>query len=173
MLGPSERRMPADPDGRPRPRARQAQAPSSEQHPEAGRTQAYHWSYPPTTASVSVARNDAAAVVADQYPELTDDVRLVVSELATNAVLHAGTAFRLHVGVGDEVVRLEVIDDEPAPPAVRMPALEAASGRGLHLIDALCSGWGVVPTGQGKVVWAELRGGAHHRDRLRGGGPER
>lgn len=114
------------------------------------------WRFPPTTASVAAARNAVAELVAQHHPALGDDVRIVVSELASNAVLHAGTPYDLLVQVSDDRVRIEVSDTAPALPAVRYPALEATSGRGLHLITALCGDWGVEQRGAGKVVWVEF-----------------
>ncbi|MGD9754787.1 MAG: ATP-binding protein [Acidimicrobiia bacterium] len=114
------------------------------------------WRFPATTASVASARNAVAGLVAEHHPTLADDVRIVVSELASNAVLHAGTPYDVLAQVAGDRVRVEVADAAPALPAVRYPALEATSGRGLHLITALCERWGVEQRGGGKVVWVEL-----------------
>lgn len=85
---------------------------------------------------------------------------LVVSELSTNAVLHARTDFevRLVVDLDRSIVRVEVADASPVAPMVRRFSAEATSGRGLALVESLASSWGVdlVPGGRGKTVWAEL-----------------
>ena len=117
---------------------------------------AYHWSFPASAAAIAVARNEAADAVGARYPELSEDVRLVISELATNAVRHAGTPFRVHAVLGPLGVRVEVQDLSPALPVLRRPALGAPSGRGFHLIAALCRRWGVRVDEHGKAVWVEL-----------------
>jgi MEDS: MEthanogen/methylotroph, DcmR Sensory domain len=90
--------------------------------------------------------------------ELADDVALVVTELAANAVVHAHSAFTVDLAVRPDVLRISVRDDSPLPPAVAGPALPAAPLHGLGAVAALASRWGVEPLGpDGKAVWAELR----------------
>jgi anti-sigma regulatory factor (Ser/Thr protein kinase) len=95
--------------------------------------------------------------------EAHDTVVLVVAELAANAVLHGrvpGRDFALSL-VHDEsrgVVRVEVADTHPALPTVSRAgaAPDAEGGRGLLLVDALATDWGVRDRpGPGKTVWAE------------------
>ena len=64
----------------------------------------------------------------------------------------------LEVWVAGDRVVLRVTDADPAPP-VRRRALPGATstGRGLHLLDALCARWGAEPAAVGKTVWGELR----------------
>jgi anti-sigma regulatory factor (Ser/Thr protein kinase) len=86
-----------------------------------------------------------------------DDVeaRIVVSELATNAVRHAQTPFTVAVDVGPSTIRIEV---EDGAGAVRI-ATEMASertGRGLRIVEAAASSWGVDLRGEKKAVWIEL-----------------
>ena len=86
------------------------------------------------------------------------DAPLLVSELATNAVVHAGSPFTVKVAcTGEEVVRLEVSDTDPTPPVPR-PAVttEAVGGRGLLLVTALARQWGYRLTATGKTVWFEV-----------------
>jgi hypothetical protein len=85
-----------------------------------------------------------------------DDVQLVVSELATNAVVHAGTPFSISVSSDGAVMRIEVSDWSAAPPVMRDGAVGALSGRGLRLVAAVSGNWGVEPGPDGKTVWAEL-----------------
>ena len=82
----------------------------------------------------------------------TDDVVLVASELVTNVVLHTEHGGRVRAWNADPV-RLEVHDTSPRPPLFTDAH---TGGRGLRIIDAICSSWGttIVPTG--KVVWAEF-----------------
>ncbi|WP_438293146.1 ATP-binding protein [Streptomyces sp. HUAS TT7] len=93
-----------------------------------------------------------------------EDVRLCVSELATNAVVHGtapGHGFLLRIDADDEVVRVEVHDTRRGQPQAREPAATDLSGRGLMLVAALADGWGVEdrhPTG--KIVWSCFKAGA-------------
>lgn len=84
-----------------------------------------------------------------------DAVGLVISEMATNAVTHAGTPFTVTLGRSDETLNLSVRDlsfERPAcPPAGRV--LDER-GRGLAMIAALSSTWGSTPLNDGKLVWA-------------------
>lgn len=84
------------------------------------------------------------------------DAQLVVSELASNAVLHAGSPFSVSVRFEPGCVRIEVQDWNPRLPVMREPGTAARSGRGLRLVDAVASDWGVEPGPDGKTVWAEL-----------------
>jgi anti-sigma regulatory factor (Ser/Thr protein kinase) len=87
---------------------------------------------------------------------LLEDATLVVTELATNAVLHARSAFGVEIGPHGAGVRISVRDASHARPRLRDNGM-AASGRGLRLIDAIATRWGVDMTGDGKIVWAELQ----------------
>jgi anti-sigma regulatory factor (Ser/Thr protein kinase) len=88
--------------------------------------------------------------------ELVADAQLVVTELATNAVVHARTAFSVHVRHDASAVRISVTDSSCAEPSLGNPAQHDLSGRGLWLVSRLASRWGVEPTHAGKTVWAEL-----------------
>lgn len=82
-----------------------------------------------------------------------DAAVLVVSEFATNAVRHAGSAFEVVVQVGSHV-RIEVADTSADLPLPRIGA--DRGGRGLHIVGALARRWGATPEPTGKRVWAEL-----------------
>ena len=84
------------------------------------------------------------------------DVELLTTEVATNAVRHAGTEATVVVRYLGDRVRVEVGDGSPILPRVRSPRLEDTSGRGMALVDTLSSGWGVTETGGGKRVWFEI-----------------
>lgn len=84
------------------------------------------------------------------------DAKLVVSELATNAVVHAGTPFTVSVRCNGPTARISIRDWSTAQPVVRNGALHALSGRGLHLVAALAVDWGIDADPDGKTVWAEL-----------------
>jgi hypothetical protein len=83
-----------------------------------------------------------------------DDALLIVTELATNALLHAGGHPVLRLCVTGAEVRIEVFDDSPEPP-VRRPA-GADGGWGLALVERLSSAWGTTRHGRGKLVWCAL-----------------
>ncbi|MEU8677167.1 ATP-binding protein [Streptomyces sp. NPDC048560] len=90
----------------------------------------------------------------------------IVAELATNATVHGrvpGRDFRLELTVrNDSLLRIEVSDTRgecvpPGPGAVKPPADDAETGRGLLIVDALADHWGVTPGPvPRKTVWAEI-----------------
>lgn len=85
-----------------------------------------------------------------------DDLLLCVSEVVTNAVLHAGTPKHLSVRPVGDVLLVEVADGDPRLPTRRPHDLTSATGRGLHFLDDLAVRWGARPTSDGKVVWFEF-----------------
>ena len=91
-----------------------------------------------------------------QDAELIDDTALVVSELATNAIVHARSSFTVTIGSSGGAIRIEVGDACMTPPSVRPHSPDSLGGRGLPLIDAVASTWGVLRTKNGKIVWAQL-----------------
>ncbi|MFE2146318.1 ATP-binding protein [Streptomyces sp. NPDC059456] len=96
--------------------------------------------------------------------ESAEDALLVVSELVTNAALHAGGCHELVLTAG-EALRIDVLDGAPAPPrprAGRRPGVPG--GHGLHIVQRLSDRWGSYTHGAGKGVWAEIEG-----SRLSGG----
>lgn len=89
--------------------------------------------------------------------ECTDAAVLLTSEVVTNAVLHGGGEVQLAVDAGEMRVRVEVSDDEQRRPAVPHVDDEAEGGRGLMIVDALASAWGVTDSPRGgKIVWFEV-----------------
>jgi anti-sigma regulatory factor (Ser/Thr protein kinase) len=90
--------------------------------------------------------------------ELAPDAVLVVSELVTNAVLHGEGAITIAVELRDDDVRVEVSDVGVGQPRVRPPADdEGNGGRGLRIVEAVASDWGVDGSPQGPTtVWAAL-----------------
>lgn len=88
--------------------------------------------------------------------ELLESVELLVSELVTNAVVHASSAPRLAVRRSRHGVRVEVHDDDPLLPSPLPPDETRLGGRGLYIVDQLADRWGTEPEGGGKVVWFEL-----------------
>jgi anti-sigma regulatory factor (Ser/Thr protein kinase) len=91
-------------------------------------------------------------------PSLLRDAAVVVSELATNAVLHAASSFSLSVTLEDSLLRIAVHDARPLSVAVHGGGLDNPQPtHGLGLVEALSLRWGAKGTAQGKAVWAELR----------------
>jgi signal transduction histidine kinase len=122
----------------------------------AGATSPTVWSLPPEPAVVAEVR-ERLHVLLTPSPQL-DDVMLAASELVTNAVVH---------GEGDVVVsvwtvpgvRVEVADSGPGTPRLLTArGYDDESGRGLFIVDAVASRWGVLPKipGPGKAVWFEV-----------------
>ncbi len=89
-------------------------------------------------------------------PALITDAELVVTELATNATLHARTPFRLTIHRYGPMLRISIDDRGPDLPAIQELDPYRPSGRGMHLIGAISRRWGVEVTRSGKTVWAEL-----------------
>jgi anti-sigma regulatory factor (Ser/Thr protein kinase) len=87
---------------------------------------------------------------------LTEAAELLTNELVTNSILHAGTDIVVEASHEPEVVRIEVSDFEGSAVARRRGALDDERGRGLELVDALASSWGVVRSPRGKTVWFEI-----------------
>ncbi|MDT7569991.1 MAG: hypothetical protein QOE05_165 [Actinomycetota bacterium] len=88
---------------------------------------------------------------------LLDPVLLVVSELVGNAVRHGRPPVDLRLRKTDRGVRVDVHDEDSAPPATSATSHDAESGRGLMLVDAVAVDTGVEQIeGDGKVVWARV-----------------
>ncbi|MDT0309390.1 ATP-binding protein [Streptomyces sp. DSM 44917] len=92
-----------------------------------------------------------------------EDVLLVVSELVTNACLHAGGPEEVRIGRGTKLLRIEVSDRAQGVPALQTTrAAGKPGGHGMFIVQRLCLDWGVLrdagaPPGTGaKTVWAEL-----------------
>lgn len=88
--------------------------------------------------------------------DLADVAELLVSEVVTNALVHAGTPVEVRARVGERGLRVEVSDGSPRVPVVRHYASLTATGRGLLLIEELVDRWGVDSLAAGKCVWFEL-----------------
>jgi anti-sigma regulatory factor (Ser/Thr protein kinase) len=79
-----------------------------------------------------------------------------LSELVTNAVLHADTPLTVSFALSDSQLRIEVADGSARLPRQRRYGREATTGRGIALVAGLSRAWGVEATSGGKLVWCEL-----------------
>ncbi len=114
--------------------------------------------FEPCPESVRTARQFVAATLeAWSLGDLTEVATLCTSELATNAVRHARTEFRLAMEARAAEVLFEVEDMGGGEPTVTLPDTEAEDGRGMWLVTATAGRWGsqTLRSG-GKVVWFSL-----------------
>jgi GAF domain-containing protein len=110
----------------------------------------------PEPDAVPKARRFTAQWFADEPDHLVDDAAQVVSELVTNAILHGEEPVTLRLSRTGNALRLEVEDAGHTMPIVSRASADTMTGRGLSLIAALASGWGVTESPGGKIVWAEI-----------------
>lgn len=88
---------------------------------------------------------------------MAEDAVLLTCELATNVIKHVQSLMTVSVALEDEHVRITVSDDSSHRPWCRDQSKPwDASGRGLLLVDAMATSWGVSPAARGKAVWFEL-----------------
>jgi serine/threonine-protein kinase RsbW len=95
-----------------------------------------------------------------QIPKpLLEAIELMVSELASNCVLHTSAEFVVCVVRAERMVRVEVTDTGRGLPVLRQPASADLRGRGLVIVKELADEWGVVPQAgeTGKMVWFAVR----------------
>ena len=96
-------------------------------------------------------------LVAHHLSHLVEDMRLVVSELATNAVAHAQTPFSVTLSCADGSVLLAIHDASAAAPVRSAPDVMDVSGRGLMIVEVLSHKWGNSTDDHGfKSVWASF-----------------
>ena len=112
---------------------------------------------PPEPSSATRARTLARERLEASCPtDALEIVALLVTELVTNAILHARTPLLLTLESRPGHVRICVEDESNDQPAVRSYESDAVTGRGLALVEQLASTWGVDTTPSGKVVWCEV-----------------
>jgi anti-sigma regulatory factor (Ser/Thr protein kinase) len=110
----------------------------------------------PTSAALA-RRFVGRALVDGRCDDQEDIVVLLANELVTNAILHTGSDFDVVVDIEPQRVRVEVRDGSTHRPTRHDRGPRSTSGRGLALVEALASSWGVerIP-GDGKSVWFEV-----------------
>lgn len=137
------------------------------QHPSGGERDARVHA-PPTELTVSfpAARESpgrARRLIASELrhwghdEHLVDDAVLVLSELASNAVIHAGSPFTVSIQTRDSLLQIAVSDERPVLAGANDGlGLLVRAPHGLAVIQALVAQWGVDDTPAGKTIWAEL-----------------
>lgn len=103
-------------------------------------------------------------------PAACDDVVLACSELAANAIIHSdsglpGGVFTVRLSIDHGFVRIEIIDQGGQWPGVRRPCHEdpadledpSQCGRGLRIVAALASAWGIAGDQEGRTAWCEIK----------------
>ena len=117
--------------------------------------------WPGVAASVGEARRFVSkTLVGWDAEEFEWAAAALVSELATNAVLHAGTKFAVALTLDADRLRLEVKDGSSARPVVRHYDDESTTGRGLRLVVQLSEQWGIEPHQESKTVWCVMTAAA-------------
>lgn len=117
--------------------------------------------FPRDRTSVRSARDfTLGTLVAWGVMDRHDDIRLCVSELATNALLHGvphGREFCVRLAMAGALVRLEVRDSGGGCPEVRSPDDDRCTGRGLWLVRETADDFGVTGHVVGKTVWSTFK----------------
>jgi two-component sensor histidine kinase len=109
----------------------------------------------PGDATTPRAARRAVAELLNDHARL-GELLLCVSEVVTNAVLHARSAATMTVRREADLLTVEVKDDDPTPPERRNHSATASTGRGLRILDELTVRWGSRPSNGGKVVWFDF-----------------
>ena len=112
--------------------------------------------FPPESRSAAAAREFVLAAGWSDDADANLRLATVVSEVVTNAILHARTAFQVTVLLKGETIRVAVRDKSAALPIRRDFHNLQPTGRGLHIVEALADRWGVAEEPEGKTVWFEL-----------------
>jgi signal transduction histidine kinase len=109
-------------------------------------------------AGLGQARAQARAALDEWslHPDVVDAVVTVLSELAANALAHGRPPLSVRVRLAYGTVVVEVGDAGGRQPRHRRAEVDDETGRGLELVSLVAARWGSRPTGDGKVVWAEI-----------------
>jgi anti-sigma regulatory factor (Ser/Thr protein kinase) len=111
---------------------------------------------PASLLAPGLARAFSTEALAGCPPDMVDVALLLVSELVTNAVLHAMSAPTMRVDVDPAGVRFTVLDKSRTLAQLQTGSDQSAGGRGLQLVDALSASWGSSDTPTGKLTWFAL-----------------
>jgi anti-sigma regulatory factor (Ser/Thr protein kinase) len=113
---------------------------------------------PALAASAAEARRFALSALEEwRLTALSDTVSLLVTELVSNGVRHAGTTLELALSFDGRCLRIAVTDGDPRPPMARVRQELTVGGWGLALVDSLSTEWGTdIDEARGKTVWFEI-----------------
>jgi len=111
---------------------------------------------PGEVASCAEARRFVQRSLAQAAEDLCTNASLLVSEVVTNALLHASGPVTVEVQQRGGAYRIAVSDGSRTPPTQKGYRTDDATGRGLHLLECLAGAWGWRRTSTGKVVWFDL-----------------
>ncbi len=125
----------------------------------------------PDPSAARVARAWVAEVLADWPEGAVDSARLLMSELVTNAVLHARTEISLGCRLEEASARFEVGDRQRGGPTPKRYVADSPTGRGMRLVATLAEAWGVERTPSSKVVWFAVARDGPASVAAGGGGP--
>jgi serine/threonine-protein kinase RsbW len=116
------------------------------------------WQLTPDPVSAGAARRLIRSACEDWAVDSAtcDSALVVVTELVTNVVEHAGTQCELTASVSGEELRIEVRDFHRSRPRPRLARTWSARGQGLRIVASLSSQWGVTEFDDGKSLWAVL-----------------
>jgi anti-sigma regulatory factor (Ser/Thr protein kinase) len=114
---------------------------------------------PARPTSAALARKQVRRYLSDLGIDAAgSSAELVASELVTNAISHGTGPIELQLSLAPHRLRVGVFDHDgrSVRAAPRAPSSSSVSGRGLRIVGAVSSEWGVDQKDRGKVVWAEL-----------------
>ena len=117
--------------------------------------------FPNAPAGVRDARAFVADALRDTNPHVVDIAMLMVSELATNAVVHTTSPFGIGVDRHDHEIRISVTDHGDGTPHLRHASSADTDGRGLGIVDAFAVEWGVDQGRDSKTVWFTIPVGSN------------
>jgi anti-sigma regulatory factor (Ser/Thr protein kinase) len=109
--------------------------------------------FPNAAAGVRDARTFVADALRGEDPAVVETAMLMVSELATNAVVHTTSPFGIGVDRSDHEVRISVTDHGDGTPHLRHASSTDSDGRGLSIVAAFAVEWGVDQGRGSKTVW--------------------
>lgn len=110
----------------------------------------------PHADAVASARRFVVSVVGELIDaQRRGDLEVLVSEVVSNGVMHAGTTMELLLSAHDDLIRVELVDHGVGEPQVSRAA-GPGGGFGLRIVAGLSQRWGVEHHERGKTVWFEV-----------------
>jgi signal transduction histidine kinase len=115
-------------------------------------------SFPNRADSVTSARRYTLAHIGTVPDDVAELIAVMISEVATNCIRHAGTGFLVRIDRTPSEVRVAITDNGAGEPVVRTPSPTDPMGRGLRIVRALADRWGIVHANDArdKTVWFSL-----------------